>query len=135
MLRGVVDHPRHRRPHLGHDLVEASLGGERVLDEGEVEAGGQESLAEECVGLLVVHLPVAAVDVREGGRACLSAGKDVEPLSRRASIAEVHLGLACLAEGVAAGRPAAHVLVPLRNSHGRGIVVRGVEGCPVHSAK
>src|SRR5262249_3619628 len=131
-LRRVIDEPRHRRPDLGHDLVEPRGGRQRVLDEGEVKARGEARLANERVGLLVIHLPVAAVDVGEDRRAGLSAGEDVESLPCLVAVTQVDLGRPRLPKRLAARRPARHVLVPLRNAHGRRVIVRGVERRPVH---
>jgi hypothetical protein len=67
-LSRMVDHPRHPGAHLGHDLVHARGRRQRVLEQRQVEARGQERLAEEGVRLLVVELPVSAVDIGERRR-------------------------------------------------------------------
>jgi hypothetical protein len=93
VLLGVVDRPRDRRPHLAHDRVEPGGRRQRVLDQREVEAGRQERLAEEGVGLLVVRLPVAAVDVDEGRGGGTAAREDVEPLPLAPAVAPVERSL------------------------------------------
>src|SRR5262249_59128145 len=94
---------------LADDRLGPRGGRQRVFDEDEVEACGQEPLAEESVWLLVVHLPVAAVDVDERRGAGTGAGEHVEAMARPAVVVHVETGAGQLANGVAAPAPVRHV--------------------------
>src|SRR6266851_1785453 len=85
----VVDHPDHRAPDFIHDLVHARGRRQRVLDQRQIEPDDAETLAEERVRLLVVHLPVAAVDVGERWRAGRPAGEDVESVTGTVTVAKI----------------------------------------------
>ena len=133
-LLRVLDHPRHRAPDFADDLIHARRRRERVLDQRQVEAGAPHPLAEERVRLLVVHLPVAAVDVDERGRRRRARRKDVEPVARADAVAEVEPRAGRVADCLAALRPIRDVRVPLRLANGGRVVVRGIERRPVHPA-
>ena len=88
-LGRAIDQPRDGGADLADDLIEARGGRQRVLDHRQVESRGQERFAKERVRLLIVHLPVAAVDVGECGRARPPAGEEVEAVPRPVAVAEI----------------------------------------------
>ena len=133
-LLRVVDHPRDGRAHLRDDLVEPRRRRQRVFHEGQVEPGVEDALAQEGVRLLVVHLPVAAVDVHERRRRRHAAVEDVEALPRTRAVADVDRAAPSLPEPVAAGRPVCDVPIARGLAHGGGVVVRGIERHPVHAS-
>src|SRR5207237_7743173 len=99
----------------------------------QVEAGGHEALAEEGIRFLVVHLPVAAVDVDECRRGGRSAGADVESVTCAVAIAQIDARAGHLAHRVAASGPPGDVVISLRLADGGGVVVGGVEHRTVHT--
>ena len=133
-LLGVLDDPRDRFPYFGDDLVEPRRRRQRVFDHRQVEARREDALAQEGVRLLVVRLPVAAVDVDERGRRRPAAREEVQTLPRAVAVAEVDPATARFPQRVAPRRPVRDVpFAPGRADRG-GVVVRGVEHRTVHPA-
>ena len=109
-----------------------AAGRQRVFDDREIDPERKQALGEEGEILLVVHLPIAAVDKRKRRRLRIGGEKQIEPLARRIAVGEVettgvfvpHLGAAC--------RPIGDNRVALGD--GCGVVVGGIELGTVHSA-
>src|SRR5262245_12748717 len=116
---------------LGDDAVQAGLRGEGVADQGDADAVGEGAGGEEGEVLLGAHLPVAAVDEdqrRPGG----IPREVVDAVALGRAVAHVQDGPRRRPQALAAGGPIRDNFraVP----HRRAVVVRGVEGSPVHSA-
>src|SRR6516225_245410 len=132
MFGEMFGQPPHRTAYLGNNAFEPSHRGKRVFDNREIDPERQQALSEEGKTLLVVHLPIAAVDKRKRGRLRISGEKQIEPLARSLAVSEVetsgvfapHPGTAC--------RPIGDDRVALRDR--RGVVVGGIELGAVHSA-
>ena len=58
----MFSEPSHGAAHLRNDAVEPGRRRQRVLDDGEIDPERKQALGEEGEILLVVHLPIAAVD-------------------------------------------------------------------------
>src|SRR6516165_3767749 len=111
--------------YLGNDAIEPGRRSQRVFDDREIDPERQQAVGEKGETLLVVHLPVAAVDKRKRRRSRIGGEKQIEPLARSLTVSEVetsgvfapHPGTAC--------RPIADNRVALRDR--RGVVVGGIE--------
>jgi hypothetical protein len=57
--------PLYRTAHFGDDAIEPGRRSQRVFDDREIDPERQEAVGEKGETLLVVHLPVAAVDKRK----------------------------------------------------------------------
>jgi hypothetical protein len=123
--------PVERARDLRHDGVERGLRGERVLDQSDGEAARQRAFDEERGRLLVVGLPVAAVDEREHRRAG-GRRKEIEALARRIAIAKVRLHAKGAAQHFAAMASLFGDRAEAR--HRCAVVVGRVERGPVHAA-
>ncbi len=125
-------HPRHRRAHLAHELVQVHRRHQRVVDD---DGGGlAEGAGDEREVGLVEAVPVAAVDEDlDRRRAGPGGGKDVQALVvvRAVGHVEPHreLGPRPRALGAVAGDPVERVL------HLDPVVVLGVERLPVVAAE
>jgi hypothetical protein len=64
----MLGEPPHRTAYLGNDAIEPRRRGQRIFDEREIDPERKQALGEESEILLVVHLPIAAVDNRKRGR-------------------------------------------------------------------
>src|SRR5215472_7800242 len=132
MFGEMFGQPPHRTAYLGNNAFEPSHRGKRVFDNREIDRERQEALSEEGKTLLVVHLPIAAVDKRKRRRVRIGGEKQIEPLARSLAVSDVetsgvfapHPGTAC--------RPIGDNRVALRDR--RGVVVGSIELGTVHFA-
>jgi hypothetical protein len=113
-------------------MIEPRCRRQRVFDDREIDPERKQALGEEGEILLVVHLPIAAVDKRKCGGLRIGGEKQIEPLARGLAVGKIetvgvfapHLGAAC--------RPIRDNRVALGD--GCGVVIGGVELGTVHSA-
>src|SRR5262245_24698876 len=77
-LVGAVAENAERLTNFSDDVGEAGLRRQRVADDGDVDAVGARSVGEEGEHVLVVALPIAAVNENEQRRPCGPAGEVVE---------------------------------------------------------
>src|SRR6516164_10155520 len=72
--------------YLGNDAIEPGRRSQRVFDNCEIDPERQQALGEKGETLLVVHLPVAAVDKRKRRRFRIGGEKQIEPLARSLTV-------------------------------------------------
>src|SRR6516225_5486512 len=75
--------------YLGNDAIEPGRRSQRVFDDREIDPERQQAVGEKGETLLVVHLPVAAVDKRKRRRSRIGGEKQIEPLARSLTEGEV----------------------------------------------
>src|SRR6516162_6053816 len=132
MFGEMFGQPLHGTAYLGNNAFEPRHRGKRVLDNREIDPERQQALGEEGEILLVVHLPIAAVDERKRGRLWIGGEKQIEPLARSLAVSEVETSGAFAPHPGTACRPIGDNRVALRGR--RGVVVSGIELGTVHSA-
>jgi hypothetical protein len=127
----MLGEPPHGAAHLGNNAVEPRRGRQRVFDDREIDPKRKQALGEEGEALLIVHLPIPAVNKRK--RRCFRIGgkKQIEPLARGVAVGKVEMS------GVFAPHPRA-TCCPARDNRvalgdSRGVVVSGIELGTVHS--
>src|SRR6185295_5885185 len=120
----------YRAADLADDGVHALLGRERVADQRDADAMGERSRHEEREGLLLAHLPVAAVDEHQQRR-ILFRREEVAAVARRRAVAEVEAIGILVAHARAALLPAGDDLRAVL--YGRGVVVGGVKRGAIHA--
>src|SRR5438270_14084300 len=99
----MLGEPPHRTAYLADNAIEPRRRGQRVFDDREIDPERKQALGEEGKTLLVVHLPIAAVDKHKRGRLRIGREKQIEPLARSLAVSEVkttsvfapHPGTAC----------------------------------------
>src|SRR5215831_10338942 len=124
--------PPHRTAYLGYNAFEPRHRGQRVFDYREIDAKRKQALGEKAKTLLVVHLPIAAVDKRKRGRLRIGGEKQIEPLARSLAVSEVETSRVFAPHPSTSCRPIGDNRVALRDR--RGVVVGGIELGTVHSA-
>src|SRR5215470_16001588 len=132
MFGEMFGQPPHRTAYLGNNAFEPRHRGKRVLDNREIDPERQQALGEEGEILLVVHLPIAAVDKRKRGRLRIGGEKQIEPLARSLAVSEVETSVVFAPHPGTACRPIGNNRVALRDR--RRVVVGGIELGTVHSA-
>ena len=128
----MLGEPLHRAAHLSNDAIEPRRRGQRVFDDREIDPERKQALGEEGEILLVVHLPIAAVDKRKRGRLRIGGEKQIEPLARGIAVGKVEMAGVFAPHPGAACRPIGDNRVALGD--GCGVVVGGIELGTVHSA-
>ena len=118
--------------YLGNDAFEPGRRSQRVFDDREINPERKQALGEEGKTLLVVHLPIAAVDKRKRGRLRIGGEKQIEPLARGVAVGKVEMAGVSTPHPGAARRPIGDNRVALGDSSG--VVVGGIELGTVHSA-
>src|SRR5271166_5394521 len=91
IITEMFGEPMHRAAYLGDDAVEPRRRRQRVFDDCEIDPERQQTFGEEGETLLVVHLPIAAMNEREGGRLGISGEEQIEPLSRAVAVGKVEM--------------------------------------------
>jgi hypothetical protein len=122
----------HRLTNFLHDVGEAHVGRQRVADGGDVDCMGTRSVGHNGEHVLVVSLPVAAVDEHEQRRPGRSGGDVVEAGARPAAIGNIEPRACAREHGGAAPAPARDPLLAV--GHGIGVVVGGIKRGAVHAA-
>ena len=95
--------PPHGAAYLRNDAVEPRRRRQRVFDDREIDPERKQTLREEGEILLIVHLPIAAMDKPKRGRLRIGGEKQIEPLARSIAVGKVekagvfapHPGTAC----------------------------------------
>ena len=98
--------PPHRTAYPGNNAFEPRYRRQRVFDDHDIDSERKQALCEKGEILLVVHLPIPAVDKRKRWRLRIGE-KQIEPLARSLAISEVetsgvlarHPGTACRPTG------------------------------------
>src|SRR5215471_11380861 len=132
MFGEMFGQPPHRTAYLGNNAFEPRHRGKRVFDNREIDPERQQALGEEGEILLVVHLPIAAVDKRKRGCLRIGGEKQIEPLARSLAVNEVETSVVFAPHPGTACRPIGNNRVALRDR--RRVVVGGIELGTVHSA-
>src|SRR6516164_7249551 len=85
-LVGAIAQNAERLTNFSDDVGETGLRRQRVADDGDVDAVGARSVGEEGEHVLVVALPIAAVNEHEQRRPRRAAGEVIEARARPAAV-------------------------------------------------
>src|ERR1700730_14329264 len=123
--------PLHGALYFCDDAVEPRRRRQRVFNDGKIDTQRQQALGKEGESFLVVHLPVAAVDEREGRGFGRGSEEQIEPLARALAVRKIEVIGAFAPHLCAARRPVGDNRVALGNRNR--VVVRGVQLRTIHS--
>jgi hypothetical protein len=86
----MLSKPQRSAAYFGDDAIEPRRWGQRILDERKVDSVRQHAFGENGA-LLIVYLPVAAVDKGQGRRHGIGGEKQIEPFARAVAVGRVEM--------------------------------------------